>query len=209
MALAVSERAAAMRLGRTGELPGVPVKSDRTVCFKFKLGSHMARAVMPALHWPMYAAVAIVLLGCREVDRRADQCASSYPRPTAEQLAADTTSIPTLEELSVYRPGESLPQIFSADSSIGRFRNLFFARFGSFRSQQEVRSFIGRFDARIVGKADLDDGWYAVLIPDPGPDTSTFNLLLLCIGANHRVFVRSVFSRQPIPLGEASANVLP
>ena len=168
----------------------------------------MARADMPAIHWPMLAAVAIALLGCRESDRRADQCASSYPRPTAEQLATVTTSIPSLEELSVYRPSDSLPQIFSADSSIGRFRNLFYARFGTFRSEQEVRSFIRRFDARIVGKADWD-GWYAVLIPDPGPDSSTFNLLLHCIGANHRVYVRSVFSRQPIPLGEVSATVLP
>ena len=169
----------------------------------------MARAIMPALRWQACVAAATLLLGCRQVDKRADQCVESYPRPTAEQLAADTTSIPYLEELSVYRPGESLPQIFSADSSIGRFRNLFYARFGRFRSEEEVRSFIRRFDARIVGNAELGDGWYAVLIPDPGPDSSTFNLLLHCIGANHRVYVRSVFSRQPIPLGEASANLLP
>ena len=65
------------------------------------------------------------------------------------------------------------------------------------------------FDARIVGRAELGDGWYTVLIPDPGPDSSTFNLLLHCIGANHRVYVRSVFSRQPIPFGKDSANLLP
>jgi hypothetical protein len=169
----------------------------------------MTRADMTAPHWPRCVALAIALLGCREVDRRAAQCVSSYPRPTDEQLAAHPVSLPSLEALSVYQPSDSLPQIFSADSSIGRYRNLFYARFGAFRSDEEVQSFIRRFDARIVGKANLDDGWYAVLIPDPGPDSSTFNLLLHCIGANHRVYVRSVFSNQPIPLGEASANVLP
>ena len=169
----------------------------------------MTRADMLAPNWPACVALAVALLGCREVDRRADQCVSAYPRPASEQLAAPPVSLPALEALSVYQPTDSLPQIFSADSSIGRYRNLFYARFGAFRSDQEVQSFIRRFDARIVGKADLDGGWYAVQIPDPGPDSSTFDLLLHCIGANHRVYVRSVFSRQPIPLGDASANRLP
>jgi hypothetical protein len=161
----------------------------------------------PAHAWSVLVAIAFALGGCSHSETLAEQCGSSYPKPTDAQIAADTMSIPTLESISVYRPSDSLPQIFSADSSIGQFRNLFHARFGAFRSEQEVRSFISRFQARIVGKAETDD-WYAVMIPDPGPDTSKFNLLKHCIGANYGVYVRSVYSRLLFQ-GDTAKSVLP
>ena len=164
-----------------------------------------------AARWAVYLTLAIVLLSCHEpvADRRAAQCVSSYPHPAKEELAADTTTIPSLEALSIYHPSDSSPQIFSADSSTGRFRNLFHVRFATFRSKEEVRSFIRRFDAQIVGKGHLDEGWYVVRIPDPGPDSATFNLLLHCIGAFHYQHVRAVYSRQLIPVENDSAKELP
>ena len=154
------------------------------------------------------AAIAFALGGCSHSETLAEQCASSYPKPTDLQIASATMAIPALESIAVYHPSDSLPQIFSADSSIGQFRNLFHARFGAFRSEQEVRSFILRFQARITGKAETDD-WYAVVIPDPGPDTSKFNLLLDCIGANYGVYVRSVYSRLPFLPSDTAKSLLP
>ena len=170
----------------------------------------MPPAETRAARWAGCVTLALVLLSCREpeADRRAAQCVSSYPPPTEEELAADTIPIPSLEALEIYHPSDSFPQIFSADSSTGMFRNLFHVRFATFRSKEEVRSFIRRFDAQVVGKGHLDEGWYAVRIPDPGPDSATFNLLLHCIGAVHYQHVRAVYSRQPIPVEHDSAKEL-
>ena len=162
----------------------------------------------PAHAGSVLAAIALAFGGCSHSETLAEQCASAYPKPTGVQVAPDTMPIPALESIAVYHPSDSLPQIFSADSSIGRFRNLFHARFGAFRSEQEVRSFILRFQARVVGKAETDD-WYAVVIPDPGPDTSKFNLLLNCIGASYGVYVRSVYSRLPFLPRDTAKSLVP
>jgi hypothetical protein len=158
--------------------------------------------------FPPYAiaiALASAFAGCSSERTLAEQCGSAYPRPTDEQLAAHPTALPPFASLPIYQVNDSLPQIFTADSSIARFRNLYYARFGAFRSEDEIRSFIHRFDARVVGRAD-SDGWYAILIPDPGPDTATFNLLLHCIGATHGVYVRSVSPRPQPLLRRPTAN---
>ena len=143
--------------------------------------------------------------GCSSERTLAEQCGSAYPKPTDEPLAARTAALPPFASLPIYQVNDSLPQIVTADSSIARFRNLYYARFSAFRSEDEIRSFIHRFDARVVGRAD-SDGWYAVLIPDPGPDTATFNLLQQCIGATHGVYVRSVSPRQQPLLRSPTVN---
>jgi hypothetical protein len=162
-----------------------------------------------ALAWPVVAAIACALIGCYDSETLAERCVSQYPRPSDSEIARDTTSILPSHMLPVYRPSDSLPQIYNADSSTGWFRNLFHADFDTFRSEKEIHSFILRFRARIVGRADTS-GWYAVMIPDPGADTATFNLLLHCIGANYGVYVRSVYSRPPpFLLGHSAVHVPP
>lgn len=146
--------------------------------------------------WPVVAAVACALVGCHEPQTLEERCLSQYPRPIDSEIARDTTSVPASHTLPVYHPTDSLPQIYNADSSTGWFRTLFYADFDRFRSEKEIHSFILRFRARIVGRADTTD-WYAVMIPDPCTDTATFDLLLTCIGANYGVYVNSVYSRPP------------
>lgn len=127
----------------------------------------------------------------------ADECRSRYPHPTDQQIATDTTPIPELGALPVYLPADSLPQIFSADSAFGRYRNLYYADLAAFPGgEREVRRFLFRFEGRIVGKADTR-AWYAVMIPDPGSDTANFRLLQTCIGTAHGVYVNSAYSREP------------
>jgi hypothetical protein len=145
---------------------------------------------------PRLLAVGCALAACSCSRSVADQCAARYPRPTDAQIAADTTSVPAPESLAIYQPSDSLPQVFSSDSSAGWFRNLLFAHFTEFHTKREVHSFLLRFHARIVGQA-ATAGWHAVLIPDPGPDTARFNLLLHCTGAALGVWVRPVYSRRP------------
>ena len=150
--------------------------------------------------------VTCALLGSCEPNSRAAQCASQYPRPTAARAASSTTPIPAWPTLPLYRPPEALPQIYSADSSVGWFRSLFYAHLDAFPGgRAAVRVFLLRFQARIVGRTDTV-GWYAVLIPDPGPDTATINLLNFCIGVSHGVYVHQVYSRRPsfLPSGTAS-----
>lgn len=141
--------------------------------------------------------VGSALFGCHQTVAIADECASNYPRPMAPALAGDTMAIPAPGALTHYHPADSLPQIYKGDSSIGWFRDLFYAHFGDFPGGQAgVHSFLLRFHARVVGLADTA-GWYAVRIPDPGPDTARFNLLRFCIGADHGVYVRPAYSRPP------------
>jgi len=150
-----------------------------------------------ALARSILATLACALLASCQPITRARQCLSQYPQPTDSQLAGDTRSIPSAEALPLYRPPDALPQIYSADSSAAWFRSLFYVRIDdSPFGEAEVRRFLLRFQARIVGRAELP-GWHAVLIPDPGPDTARFSLLLFCIGVSHGVYVRSVFSRRP------------
>ena len=168
----------------------------------------MTNARNSAIAQSALVVLAYALIGCYPAETFAERCVSQYPRPTDSQIAGDAMSIPVSTALAGYRPGDSLPEIYNADSSIGWFRNLFYARFDAFRSEQEVRSFILRFQARIVDRADTN-GWYTVMIPDPGPDTSNFNLLLHCIGANYGVYVRSAYSRHPLSfLGDTTSPML-
>jgi hypothetical protein len=158
---------------------------------------------------PRLLAVGCALAACSCSRSVADQCAARYPRPTDAQISADTTSIPAPERLAIYRPRDSLPQVFSPDSSAGWFRSLLYAHFTEFHSKREVHSFLLRFHARIVGQA-ATTGWHAVLIPDPGPDTARSNLLLRCTGAALGVYVRPVYSRRPWFLrGDTGSHVLP
>jgi len=144
--------------------------------------------------WPLFVATA--LLGCQP-ETLADRCRSHYPNPTNEQRGRGAASVPGLGTLPLYSPPDSMPQIYNADSSTGWFRSLFYARFDAFPGgQREVEKFILRFHARVVGRGDTA-GWYAVTIPDPGADTTQFNLLLQCIGATYGVYVRSAYSRRP------------
>jgi len=139
----------------------------------------------------------VALISCHGPMAVADQCASAYPRPDAVRLAEDTASIPNPNALTLYHAADSLPQIYKVDSSVGWFRDLVYAHFGDFPDGATgVHSFLLRFHARIVGLADTS-GWYAVRIPDPGPDTAKFNLLRYCIGADHGVYVRPAYSRSP------------
>jgi len=157
----------------------------------------MAGSDDSALVRSILVTLACTLLGSCQPDTRAEQCLSQYPHPTDAQLAGDTRSIPSAEALPLYRPPDALPQIYSADSSAAWFRNLFYVHLDAFLGgEPAVRRFLLRFQARIVGRAELP-GWHAVLIPDPGPDTARFSLLLFCLGVSHGVYVRSVFSRRP------------
>jgi len=149
---------------------------------------------------------ALELIGCHPTRAIADECASAYQRPAAVGVANDTTSIPALSALALYHPADSLPQLYKPDSTVRWFRDLFYAHFGDFPGGQAgVHSFLLRFHARIVGLADTA-GWYAVRIPDPGPDTARFNLLRFCIGADHGVYVRPAYSRSPSLLPVTSSH---
>lgn len=137
------------------------------------------------------------LIGCHPAVSIADKCASAYPRPTADRVAHDTNSIPAPPALTLFHPSDSLPRLYKPDSSVGWFRDLFYAHFSDFPGGPGgVNGFLLRFHARIIGLADTA-GWYAVRIPDPGPDTARFNLLRFCIGADHGVYVRPAYSRAP------------
>jgi len=157
--------------------------------------------------WLVGALVAYGLFGCADSQTLAERCLSAYPPPKGG-TAGDTAPIPPLHMLPVFEPSDTLPQIYSADSSTAWFRSLYYASFDEFRSDQEIRSFMLRFQARILGRIDTT-GWYAVMIPDPGTDTSRFNLLQHCIGAKYAVYVRSVVSRSPLFLVGDSTATLP
>jgi hypothetical protein len=155
-----------------------------------------------------FVALTGTLGACRRSAILADQCASQYPRPTDSAATSDATTIPPAHALQLYSPTKSLPQILTPDSAMGWYRNLFYADFAAFpRGEREVHSFIVRFNARIVGRDTA--GWYAVAIPDPGPDTVKFNLLLNCIGARYGAYVHFVYARRPIFLRDTADHVLP
>jgi len=145
--------------------------------------------------WPALVAIACALSGCSDPPTLGERCVSQYPPLRTGEVADDTTSIPASHMLPVYHSSDSLPQIYSPDSATGWYRNLFYADFEAFPNELKgVHSFIRRFDARVVGRAEETD-WHAVMIPDPGADTARFNLLLNCIGANFGVYVRPAYSR--------------
>jgi len=154
-------------------------------------------------------AFACLLSDCSHADIET-QCLSRYPRPIDARVASDTTSIPHSQALPLYRPSDSLPQIYNTDSSTGWFRTLFYADLGAFPGgDRAVHSFLLRFQARIVGRTD-EPGWYAVIVPDPGPDTARFSLLRHCIGATYGVYVHGAFSRGlPLLLRDTVRHVLP
>ena len=153
--------------------------------------------------------LASALVSCRHSDSVADQCRSRYPNPTAAQLASDTLSIPPSRSLPFYRPADSLPRIYNGDSTIGWFRNLFYAHFDAFPGGKEaVHGFVLRFQAQIIGIADTS-GWYAVRVPDPGPDAATFRILSNCIGATYGVYVHPAYARGPSLLGDSTTHVPP
>ena len=151
-----------------------------------------------ALLRPLMVAAMCVLASCGRRQGLAERCASRYPKPPDSEVVTDTGVIPASATLPLFQPNDSLPQIYASDSSEARFRSLFYADFDNFRSEREVHSFMTRFSARIVGRDTA--GWYAVVIPDPGPDSALFSLLNHCIGATHGVYVRSAYSRLPVYL---------
>jgi hypothetical protein len=147
--------------------------------------------------WCNLIVAACVLVSCSGSESPEDACLSQYPNPTDAELAANLVILPALQTLPVYLPADSLPQIYSHDSAVAWYRSLFFADFDRFpHGPRAVQSFLQRFNARIVGRADTA-GWYAVTTSDPGSDTAHFSLLLKCIGATHGVYVHSVYSRPP------------
>jgi hypothetical protein len=137
------------------------------------------------------------LVSCIGSEGPEDSCRSRYPNPTDAVLARNEVVRPALQTLPIYSPGDTLPQIYNSDSTVAWYRTLFLADFDRFpNGPSAVQSFLQRFNARIVGRAETA-GWYAITIPDPGLDTATFSLLLRCIGATHGVYVHSVYSRPP------------
>src|SRR5574341_264447 len=159
---------------------------------------------------PLLVASAWLFAGCYRGNMIEKQCRSQYPLPADATVVSDTTSIPPWQALPPYRPSDSLPQIYSADSSTAWFRSVFYADLGAFPGgERAVHSFLLRFHARLVGRTDTP-GWYAVVVPDPGPDSTHFTLLQHCIGATYGVFVRSAFSRGLPPLfRDTGRHVLP
>jgi hypothetical protein len=168
---------------------------------------HIAHICHSARSLTVVSMIAALFAACSRPQNRGEHCRVVYPLPENAQSAADAIPIPALETLPLYHPSDSLPQIYNADSSAGWYRNVFLARFGSFRSQEEVHSFMLRFQARVVGRTEAD-GWYAVTIPDPGPDTTTFSILSFCIGADFGVYVRSVpAGKLPLLFADTATDV--
>jgi hypothetical protein len=135
-----------------------------------------------------------LIVGCNRGGTLADQCTSAFPHPSSAQLSADTARVPQAQSLPLYVATESLPQINAPDSAARWYRTVFYANLDAFRGgPAEVRSFLARFRAKIAGRDSA--GWFAVIIPDPGPDTARFGLLRNCIGATYGVYVRNAYAR--------------